>query len=83
LLTQDLVRAKHSGVESAFSQFFIKEKRIEPEYKDIFVRARQKREIADYGDKFATEEEARLAIAEAEKFVARMEQYLREAGVIE
>ena len=83
LLTLDLVRAKHSGVEGAFSEYFIREKRIEEEYKDIFVKARQEREDADYKYKNYTETEARQIVADCERFVARMEKYLRDVGAIE
>jgi uncharacterized protein (UPF0332 family) len=70
-------------VESAFSEYFIREKRIEEEYKDIFVKARKERELADYKYKQYTQDEAQAIIADCEKFVARMEKYLRDAGAIE
>lgn len=82
LLTLDLVRTKHSGVESAFSEYFIRPKRLEEEYKDIFIRARKERELADYELKEYTEDQARHIIADCERFIARMERYLREAGAI-
>ncbi|MBI4785691.1 MAG: HEPN domain-containing protein [Chloroflexi bacterium] len=83
LLTLDLVRTKHSGVEGAFSEYFIRDKRIEEEYKDIFNRSRKERELADYKLKEYTEAEARQILADCERFVARMEQYLRDVGAIE
>jgi uncharacterized protein (UPF0332 family)/predicted nucleotidyltransferase len=83
LLTLDLVRAKHSGVESAFSEYFIREKRIENEYKDIFVRARKEREDADYECKAYTASAAQHIVADCERFVARMQTYLRQVGAIE
>jgi len=82
LLTLDLVRAKHSGVESAFSEYFIRDKRIEEEYKDIFVRAREERELSDYELKDYSDEETRKILADCERFVARMEKYLRDVGAI-
>ena len=83
LLTLDLVRTKHSGVGDAFSEYFIREKRIEEEYKDIFIRAKQERELADYKFKKYTDEEAQKILADCERFIARMEQYLRDVGAIE
>ncbi len=83
LLTLDLVRAKHSGVESAFSQYFIRDKRIEEEYKDIFLRARQERELADYKFKTYSEQQAKKILDDCERFVARMERYLKEVNALE
>jgi uncharacterized protein (UPF0332 family) len=82
LLTLDLVRPKHSGVASAFSEYFIAPKRLEEEYKDIFNRARRERELADYEMKEYTEDEARQIIGDCERFIARMEKYLREVGAL-
>ncbi len=61
LLTQGIERGKHSGVQSAFSHYFIKSGIIEPEYGKIYTLLRK---------------------ARAEKFVARMERYLRGVGTI-
>ncbi|MBI3914934.1 MAG: HEPN domain-containing protein [Chloroflexi bacterium] len=82
LLTLDLVRAKHSGVESAFSEYFIRDKRIEEEFKDIFLRAKNERELADYKFKNYTQEQAQQILSNCERFVARMERYLREVGAL-
>jgi uncharacterized protein (UPF0332 family)/predicted nucleotidyltransferase len=83
LLTLDLVRAKHSGVEAAFSEYFIHGKRLEEEYKDIFVKARKEREAADYEYKTYTEDEAKQIVAQCERFVTRMQRYLHDAGAVE
>ncbi|PKO21175.1 MAG: hypothetical protein CVU38_16140 [Chloroflexi bacterium HGW-Chloroflexi-1] len=56
LLTIEVERAKHSGVESAFSEFFIKPGHIEPEYGEIYRRG--------------------------QRFLTRLERYLREVGAI-
>jgi uncharacterized protein (UPF0332 family) len=50
LFSQSVQRAKHSGVESAFSQFLVKTGHIEPEYSRLYQRARRQREEADYAD---------------------------------
>jgi uncharacterized protein (UPF0332 family) len=79
LLSEDIKRSKHSGVLSAFRQFFIKADVIEAEYSDIYGAARDARELSDYELWFMPAEElTETIIADAEKFVARMEQYLRE-----
>ena len=84
LLWHDQERAKHSGVESTFAQLVIKSGKIEPEFGRIYSRARRERERADY-DVLAsppTAEEAQQILADAERFVIRMEQYLREVGAL-
>lgn len=82
LLTMDLVRAKHSGVESAFNYYFIRTKRLEEKYKDIFTRARAEREKSDYELKDYSDDEAQAIVSDCERFVARMRSYLKEVGAI-
>ena len=83
LLTQDIERSKHSGVQSAFGQYLIKPGLIEPEYGRILTSARKAREISDYADRLELDEEAaRRIVADADRFVARMEEYLTNAGVL-
>ena len=48
LVWQDVTRAKHSGIQSAFSEYFVKTKLIEPEFAVIYREARNLRESADY-----------------------------------
>ena len=82
LLSRDIVRSKHSGVLAAFIQFFVKPGLIEPEYGQIFRRAFKARMDADYSDSaHFGEVEARQAVEEAERFIRRMEAYLRDAGI--
>lgn len=83
LLTLDLVRAKHSGVQSAFHHYFIKEKRFEPEYGTIFDHSREYREGADYHSWRFAQEKAEQVVADCERFFLRMERYLREAGAFD
>jgi len=82
LLTLDIERSKHSGVQSAFSQYLVKPGRIEPEYNRIYARARRLREDYDYADELRDLDEKITAdlLADAERFVARMEQHLRKVG---
>lgn len=85
LLTLDIERSKHSGVQSAFSQYLVTPGHIEPEYSRIYGRARRLREDYDYADelKDLDEKVATDLLADAERFVARMERYLKEVGAVE
>lgn len=84
LLTLDVARTKHSGVEAAFHEQFIKSGRVEAEYGRLYALLRKTREDSDYNDKaITTEEMARQRLADAERFVARLEQYLREVRAIQ
>ena len=84
LFSEGIRRSKHSGVQSAFRQFFIKPGIIEVEYSDIYGAARDARELSDYELWFMPAEEfTKTIIADAERFVTRMERYLREVGAIE
>jgi hypothetical protein len=85
----NVVRGKHSGVQAALSEFLVKPGLVEPEYKDIYNALKDKRESSDYDPRFVADpstalrtgpEEARKLLAEAERFVARMEAFLREQG---
>jgi uncharacterized protein (UPF0332 family) len=85
LLTIGVERAKHSGVESAFSEFFLKTGRLEPEYGEIYRRGRRFREDQEYADDFERLDADRVEqiLADAERFLTRLERYLREVGAIE
>ncbi|MBI3361210.1 MAG: HEPN domain-containing protein [Chloroflexi bacterium] len=85
LLWHDQARTKHSGVESAFSDLLIRTGLIEREYFRIYLDARTNREQQDYemAAPPLAEEKARKIVADAERFVARIERYLREAGAVE
>lgn len=83
LLTQDIVRSKHSGVLAAFNQYFVKPGLIEPEYGQIFHRAFKARMDADYSDSAQfNAEQAKQAIEDAERFIGRLEAYLQDVGVL-
>lgn len=85
LLTLGVERAKHSGVEAAFSEFLVKPGQIEPEYNDIFRRSRRFREDQEYSDEYERLDANRTqqVLSDAERFVRRMERYLREVKAIE
>ncbi|MFQ5858393.1 MAG: HEPN domain-containing protein [Anaerolineae bacterium] len=77
LLTQDIERSKHSGVQSAFGHYLVKPGLIVPEYGRILTSARKARETSDYADRIELDEEtAQRIVADADRFVARMEEYL-------
>jgi uncharacterized protein (UPF0332 family) len=78
LLTLDVTRAKHSGVEAAFHQMFVKTGRIEVEYGKLYTLLRKTREDSDYNERaIATAEMARQRLDDAERLVARLKEYLR------
>jgi uncharacterized protein (UPF0332 family) len=84
LFSEGIKRSKHSGVQSAFRQSFIRSGVIEAEYSDIYGAVRDARELSDYDLWFMPVEEfTETIIADAERFVSRMEQYLRKVGAIE
>jgi uncharacterized protein len=82
LFSQSIQRAKHSGVESAFSQFLVKEGYIEPEYSRLYQRARRQREEADYADVPVDEITARQVLTDAGLFVERVERFLHDIGAL-
>jgi uncharacterized protein (UPF0332 family) len=82
LFSRSVQRAKHSGVESAFSQYLVKPGDIEPEFSRLYQRARRQREEADYAEELIDEVAARQTLADAECFVDRLERFLREVGAL-
>jgi len=84
LLWHDIERARHSGIQSSFGEFLIKPGAIEAEYGRIYSRARKAREKHDYDldAVWPSTEEAEQIVADAERFVARVERYLCEEGAI-
>ena len=50
LLTLDVARTKHSGVEAAFHEQFIRGARIEAEYGRLYALLRKTREDSDYNE---------------------------------
>jgi uncharacterized protein (UPF0332 family) len=83
LITLGVSRSKHSAVESAFGQYLVKPGILDPKYHAIYMKARDWREEADYSPTVAfTEQDALAILAEAEEFVARLEQYLKDVGAL-
>jgi uncharacterized protein (UPF0332 family) len=78
LLTQKVERSKHSGVESAFIQHFIKTGIFETEYGRIFDYIRKKREESDYSSRITIDKEtAKKVIDDAGKFITRITEHLK------
>jgi uncharacterized protein (UPF0332 family) len=78
LLTKKLERSKHSGVESAFNQYFVKNNIVEIEYGKIFDYVRKKREECDYTAKITINRETAEKIGkDSKKFIKRMKEYLK------
>ena len=75
LLTRKIERSKHSGVEAAFNQHFIKSHLIEIEYGKIFDYVRKKREECDYTARVV------IDIKDSKKFIKRMKAYFKSLGV--
>jgi uncharacterized protein (UPF0332 family) len=76
LLTQKIERSKHTGVESALIQHFVKTGVIENEYGKIYDYIRKKREESDYSARIMIDEStAKKVVCEAEKFINRINEY--------
>ncbi len=84
LFSHSIQRAKHAGVEAAFSQYLVKTGQIEPEFSRLYQRARCQREEVDYADDLTVDRQsAEEMLLNAQRFVDRIEQYFRETGVFE
>ena len=83
LLSKGIWRSKHSGVMSAFREHFVKSGLINAEFSDIYGDAFDLRLDSDY-DLTVTMDRAIAEdiLADAERFVVRMERHLREAGAL-
>jgi uncharacterized protein (UPF0332 family) len=85
LLWLGIERAKHAGVQAAFNEFLIKPGLIEKEFGRIFRVTRESREEQDYSISTREMDEtiATQFVRDAERFITRSEQYLRQEGAIE
>ena len=84
LLWLGIERARHSGIQAAFGEFLVKPRIIEAEFGRTYTKLRKARETQDY-DLMAIEptaEEAQNMVAEAEHFVSRLEDFLRQEGAL-
>ena len=75
--------AANTPVEAAFSQFLVKSGQIEVEFSRFYQQARRQREEADYADLVNIDQAtAQQTVLNAERFVDRLEDFLRDAGVL-
>jgi uncharacterized protein (UPF0332 family) len=78
LLTKKIERSKHTGVESAFIQHFVKKGVIETEYGKTYDYIRKKREESDYSARISIDEgTARKIVRDAQKFITGITEYFR------
>lgn len=83
LLTKGLTFSKHSGVISAFGQYFIKEGLIQNKYHQILRDAFRARNIGDYNYEVdISMDEADKILKKAEDFFDEMKNYLKREGHI-
>lgn len=83
LLTQDIRRHRHSGIQSALGEFFVRPGTLEPEYGKIYARLREDRETGDYALAFHPPRALAVErLREARRFVQRIEQYLIEQDIV-
>ena len=84
LLTSKAISCKrHSGVFSAFGEHFVKTGLIETEYAKMLGHAFDSRLDSDYDMTFAVEKTlAEVILSDAERFVGRAAEYLRQAGAL-
>ncbi len=79
LLTQKLSSPKHSGVIALFNRHFVKKGIIPIEMGKFYSRMFDTRLESDYGELVKFEKnQIEENIAEAEKFIAKIEEYIRE-----
>ncbi len=83
LATLGLQRSKHSAVKAAFHEKFIKTQQIEAAYGDDYTETMKKRDMADYDvDASLDEPFARDGVQRAQRFVERIERYLKDKGYL-
>jgi len=83
LATKGLERSKHSGVIAAFRQHFVKTGVIEVEYSDFYGAVMEDRHKGDYDELEVLDYEvAKRDLNRASRFVACIEERLRDMGVL-
>lgn len=83
LASEGLSRSKHSGVHSAFGQYFVKTGLFEPEYSQMLINAFQVRVNSDYNVAMIPEKPvAQSLLEDGRRFVARSITYLEQQGVL-
>jgi uncharacterized protein (UPF0332 family)/predicted nucleotidyltransferase len=84
LYALNVIRSKHSGIRAALSEFLVQPGLVEADYREVFQELFKARNLSDYATQFAPDrsDTARL-LGDAERFVARMETFLRERGALD
>lgn len=81
LLTKDLSFSKHSGVISAFGQYFVKSELFDKKYQKMFSEAFEIRNIGDYSfSRKISKEESEKILKNAEEFLMETEKFLKKDG---
>ncbi|MEE8167468.1 MAG: HEPN domain-containing protein [Candidatus Hydrothermarchaeales archaeon] len=79
LLTKDLSPRTHKGLIQKFGEEFIRTEKISKEYSSMLSKAEDLREHADYDVvREFTMEEAEAVVMDAEKFLERIREFLKE-----
>jgi len=83
LRTEGLSSSKHSGVQSLFSEHWIKPGRLPPELGRFYNRLSERRQVGDYTDRAPFDRaDAERWLGEAESFIDEITEWLRQnAGV--
>ena len=83
LASKGITRSKHSGVISAFSEYFVKTGLLEAEYARMLAHAFNSRLGSDYDVTSTIDRDlAETVIQDARRFVDRTEAYLQQAGIL-
>jgi uncharacterized protein (UPF0332 family) len=81
LASKGISRSKHSGIHSAFGQYFVKPGLIEPQYSRMLVNAFNVRLDSDYDVKPVLNRAlAEDILRDAQQFVERVTAYLQQEG---
>jgi len=81
LASKGISRSKHSGVHSAFGQYFVKPGLIEPQYSRMLINAFNVRLDSDYDVKpLLNRALAEDILRDAQQFVERVAAYLQQEG---
>ncbi|RMF30905.1 MAG: HEPN domain-containing protein [Chloroflexi bacterium] len=81
LYALNVVRRKPTGLRAALSQFLVKTGLVEEEFKDIYGALFDQRHASDYHPLVDLDEsQIERLLTDAERFVARMEQFLQDQG---
>jgi len=81
LASKDVSRSKHSGMHSAFGQYFVKPGLIEPQYARMLINAFNVRLDSDYEVRPALNRAlAEDILRDAQKFVERTVLFLKQEG---